>query len=197
LDETKIEQLGRLVAGGLRHFPNDLGLDMDARGWVDLTKLCEVVKARHRWASKELLIALAQSDPKIRYEINNDRIRARYGHSVNVELDHPDNKLPYLYYGASEEEADRILEIGLKPASQRYVHLSSTPEKAWKVATFRTANPRVIQVKAAACQKAGIKMMAVNEDIVISEIIPSQYLSILSAKDIPKSVSDRKEGKEG
>jgi len=186
LDETKTEQLGRLVAGGLRHFPDDLGLQMDSRGWVDLTKLGEVVRSRHRWASKELLIALIESDPKQRYEISNDKVRARYGHSVDVELDHQDNKLPRLYYGASEEEADRILEIGLKSASQRYVHLSTTPEKAWHVATFRTGNPKVIQADAAAAQEAGVKMMTVNEDIVISEMVPCRFLCILAAKDIPK-----------
>jgi len=188
LDEAKTEQLGRLVAGGLRHFPDDLGLQMDSRGWVDLTRLGEVVRSRHRWANKELLIALIESDPKQRYEICDDKVRARYGHSVDVELDHQDNKLPRLYYGASEEEADRILEIGLKSASQRYVHLSTTPEKAWHVATFRTGNPKVIQANAAAAQEAGVKMMTVNEDIVISETIPSQFLSILAPKDIAKDI---------
>jgi len=186
LDEAKTEQLGRLVAGALRHFPDDLGLAMDSRGWADLSALGDVVQSRHRWANKGLVIGLVQSDPKKRYEINNGRIRARYGHSVKVDLDHPDNKLPKLYYGASEEEADRILEIGLKPASQRYVHLSTTPEKAWHVATFRTGNPRVIQVDAAYAQKAGIKMMTVNDDIVISDMVPPEYLSILPSKDIPR-----------
>jgi putative RNA 2'-phosphotransferase len=186
LDETKTEQLGRLVAGGLRHFPGDLGLEMDSRGWVDLTKLGDVVRSRHRWAGKELVVALVLSDPKQRYEISDDRVRARYGHSVDVELDHAVNALPKLYYGASEEEADRILEIGLKAASQRYVHLSTTPEKAWHVATFRTGNPRVIQADAAAAQGEGLKMMTVNEDIVISEMIPAKFLSIIAAKDIPK-----------
>ncbi len=187
LDETKTEQLGRLVAGALRHFPGDLGLEMDSRGWVDLAKLGEVVRSRHRWASKELVIALVESDPKQRYEIHNDKVRARYGHSVDVELDHADNELPKLYYGASEEEADRILEIGLKSASQRYVHLSTTPQKAWHVATFRTGNPKIIQVDAANAQKGGVKMMTVNEDIVISEMIPSQFLEILTTKDILKN----------
>ncbi len=186
LDEAKTEQLGRLVAGALRHFPDDLGLAMDSMGWVDLSSLGDVVQSRHRWANKSLVIGLVQSDPKKRYEINNDRIRARYGHSVKVDLDHPENKLPKLYYGASEEEADRILEIGLKPASQRYVHLSTTAEKAWHVATFRTGNPRVIQVDAAFAQKAGIKMMTVNDDIVISDMVPAEYLSILLSKDIPR-----------
>lgn len=187
LDETKTEQLGRLVAGGLRHFPGDLGLEMDAHGWVDLVKLGDVVRSRHRWAGKELVVALVMSDPKERYEISGDRVRARYGHSVDVELDHPANTLPKLYYGASEEEADRILEIGLKAASQRYVHLSTTPEKAWHVATFRTGNPRVIQADAAAAQSENVMMMTVNEDIVISDTIPAKFLSILSAKDIPRT----------
>ena len=144
----------------------------------------DLIHKRHHWAGKDTVIALAQSDPKHRYEIEDNKIRARYGHSVNVDLDHPENKLPKLYYGASEEEADRILEIGLKPASQRYVHLSTTSEKAWHVATFRTGNPKIIQADAAAAQKEGVKMMTVNDDIVISETIPSKFLSILSSKDI-------------
>jgi len=159
---------------------------MDGQGWVDLTSLGQVVASRHRWAGKELVIALVQSDSKQRYEIAGDRVRARYGHSVDVELDHPENKLPRLYYGASEEEADRILEIGIKPASQRYVHLSTTAEKAWHVATFRTGNPRVIQAEAAAAQQAGVRMMTVNEDIVISDMIPARFLSILAARDIAR-----------
>jgi putative RNA 2'-phosphotransferase len=186
LDETKTEQLGRLVAGCLRHFPGDLGLVMDGQGWVDLTSLGQVVASRHRWAGKELVIALVQSDSKQRYEIAGDRVRARYGHSMDVELDHPENELPRLYYGASEEEADRILEIGIKPASQKYVHLSTTAEKAWHVATFRTGNPRVIQAEAAAAQQAGVKMMTVNDDIVISDMIPARFLSILASRDIAR-----------
>ena len=152
LDEAKTEQLGRLVAGGLRHFPDDLGLAMDPQGWVDLAKLGDVVKSRHRWADADLVMALVESDPKERYEIRGGKIRARYGHSVNVEMDHPDNLRPILHYGSSEEEADRILEIGLKPAGQRYIHLSTTAEKAWKVAAFRTGNPRVIHVNASNAQ---------------------------------------------
>ncbi|HQE97441.1 MAG TPA: RNA 2'-phosphotransferase, partial [Methanothrix sp.] len=76
LDDTKTEQLGRLVAGGLRHFPSDLGLQMDSQGWVDLAKLGQAVSSRHRWADKDLIIALIQSDSKQRYEFREDRVRA-------------------------------------------------------------------------------------------------------------------------
>jgi putative RNA 2'-phosphotransferase len=186
LDESRTEQLGRLVAGGLRHFPDELDLEMDAQGWVELDRLANAVNRRRRWANRGLLIALVQSDPKHRYEIRDGKIRARYGHSFPVELDHPENRLSKLFYGASEEEADRILEIGLKSASQRYVHLSTTPDKAWNVATFRTSNPKIIQADAEAAQIAGVKMMTVNDDIVISERIPPQYLSILPWKGVAK-----------
>lgn len=187
LDEAKTEQIGRLVAGALRHFPDDLNISMDKKGWVDLQALGEVIHSRHRWANRDLLEALVKSDPKHRYEINGSRIRARYGHSVRIELDHPDNRLHLLYYGASEEEAERILEVGLKSASQRYVHLSTTPEKAWQVATFRTGNPKIIQADAKAAQAAGVKMMTVNDDMVLSEPIPIPYLSILPIKSMPNS----------
>jgi putative RNA 2'-phosphotransferase len=159
---------------------------MDPRGWVDLVALSDVINKRHRWADRNMLAALVESDPKKRYEITNDKIRARYGHSVNVDLDHPENTLPSLYYGANEEEADRILEVGLKSVSQRYVHLSTTPEKAWQVGTFRTGNPKVIQIDSAAAKENGIRMMTVNDDIVLSEPIPSIFLSTLPSKDILK-----------
>lgn len=177
LEEERSEKLGRLVAGALRHFPDDLGLEMSPRGWVDLDDLSEAVGTRYRWANKRLVIALVQSDPKDRYEIREGKIRAKYGHSVDVNLDYPANELPDLYYGASEEEADRILEVGLKTATQRYVHLSTTPEKAWYVGTFRTNSPRVIRVDAEAAQKVGVKMMTVSDNIVISENVPPEYLS--------------------
>ncbi len=182
LDDERTEKLGRLVAGALRHFPDDLGLAIDSRGWVDLDSLTKAIRTRYRWADKDLLIALVQSDPKKRYEIEERCIRARYGHSVDVDLDYPLNTVPVLYYGASEEEAGRILEVGLKSASQRYVHLSTTSEKAWFVGTFRTKIPIIIEVDAQAAQNDGITMMTVSEAIVISENIPPIYLNLVPAE---------------
>lgn len=76
---------------------------------------------------EERLIALVTSDrKKHRYEIDGKHIRAKYGHSVDVELesDYPENKLPSLYYGVSQEEVDMLLESGIKPIRQTYVHLA-------------------------------------------------------------------------
>ncbi len=182
LDEVRTEKLGRLLAGALRHFPDDLGLAMSPQGWVEIPILVDAIRTRYRWANERIILALVESDPKGRYEINGRRIRARYGHSVDVDLDYPANDLPKLYYGTAEEEAERLLEVGLKSATQRYVHLSTNPEKAWEVGTFRTSNPKIIMIDAAGAQSAGVKMMKVNENMVISEPIPPRFLSLLTTK---------------
>src|SRR6056297_2910743 len=82
LDDDREERLGRFVSGALRHFPADVGLEMDQQGWVDLAFLYDAMKKRYRWATMERLISLVESDKKERYEIDDSFIRARYGHSV-------------------------------------------------------------------------------------------------------------------
>ncbi|RLG23850.1 RNA 2'-phosphotransferase [Methanosarcinales archaeon] len=176
LDDDRIKRIGRFVSGALRHFPDDVGLAMSLKGWVNLDLLVEIMQERYRWATKKHLIALVESDEKGRYEIQNERIRARYGHSTNVTLDFPDNTLPTLYYGTSEEEIDIILENGIKPLKQRYVHLSTDVEKAVAAASIHTEKPIIIEIDAVNSQKNNILMMQATDDIVLSETVPAQYL---------------------
>lgn len=176
LDETREEKLGRFVSGTLRHFPDSVGVEMDTHGWVDLNALCDILINRYRWLRKEHLYALVESDEKGRYEIDISRIRARYGHSVNVDLDYEKCDLPYVYYGASPEEVDMLLENGITPVRQCYVHLSTSFEKANEVASVHTDRPIILQVDARSAKENGISLMVVNEYIVLAEIIPPQYL---------------------
>jgi RNA:NAD 2'-phosphotransferase (TPT1/KptA family) len=44
----------------------------------------------------------------------------------------------------------------------------------------------VIKADASLAKAAGVKMMTVNDDIVISETIPARFLCILASSDIPK-----------
>jgi len=179
LDDEQTERLGRFISGALRHFPDDLGLAMNQHGWVDLDVLCDAMKTRYKWANKEKLLSIVESDAKGRYEIQGRKIRARYGHSVDVELDFPENTLPELYYGASREEVDILLEKGIKPMKQRYVHLSTSPEKALEVAKIHTDDPILIVIKAEEAQKDGVRMISATETIVLSEEIAPQYLGLI------------------
>jgi putative RNA 2'-phosphotransferase len=179
LDDEQTERLGRFISGALRHFPDDLGLAMNQHGWVDLDVLCDAMRTRYKWANKEKLYSMIESDEKRRYEILGRKIRARYGHSVDVDLDFPDNTLPELYYGASREEVDILLEKGIKPIKQRYVHLSTSPEKALEVARIHTDDPILIKINAEEAQNDGLRMISATETIVLSEEISPEYLSII------------------
>ncbi|KXS42960.1 MAG: RNA 2'-phosphotransferase-like protein [Methanolobus sp. T82-4] len=180
LDDEREERLGRFVSGALRHFPEDVGLEIDPQGWVDMDILCKIMKKRYKWGTTERLISLVESDRKGRYEIDASFIRARYGHSVEVDLvpDYPENELPYLYYGVSQEEADMLLENGIIPVRQCYVHLSTSFDKAMRAASIHTENPVIFEIDAEAAQEDGIDIVVVNDDIVLAKNIPADYISI-------------------
>lgn len=184
LDDEREERLGRFISGALRHFPEDIGLEMDPQGWVNIDILCDIMEQRYKWGSMERLVSLVKSDVKGRYEIDGSFIRARYGHSTDVDLisDYPDNELPSLYYGVSQEEADMLLENGIFPIRQCYVHLSTSLEKATKAASIHTENPVIFEIDARAAQDDGIDIVVVNDDIVLTKGIPSMYMSVVTAQ---------------
>src|SRR3990170_8848292 len=158
LDDEQTERLGRFISGALRHFPDDLGLAMNQHGWVDVEVLCDAMKTRYKWASKEKLFSIIESDEKGRYELHGSKIRARYGHSVDIDLDYPENTLSMLYYGASREEVDILLEKGIRPIKQRYVHLSTSSEKAKEVASIHSEDPVLLVVNAEEARNDGVAL---------------------------------------
>ncbi len=179
LNDEQTERLGRFISGALRHFPDDLGLAMNQHGWVDIDVLCDAMRTRYKWSNKEKLFSIIESDEKGRYEVKGNKIRARYGHSVDIDLDYPENTLPELYYGASREEVDILLEKGIKPVKQRYVHLSTSVEKAQEVASIHTEDPVLLVINAEDAQKNGVTILSATENIVLSEKIPGQYLRLM------------------
>jgi putative RNA 2'-phosphotransferase len=179
LNDEQTERLGRFISGALRHFPDDLGLAMNQHGWVDVDVLCDAMRTRYKWANKEKLFSIIESDEKGRYEVKGNKIRARYGHSVDVDLDFPENTLPELYYGASREEVDILLEKGIKPIKQRYVHLSTSVEKAREVASIHTDDPVLLVINAQEARNDGVKMLSATENIVLLEEIPAKYLKVM------------------
>jgi len=177
VSKEKVERLGKFVSGVLRHFPQKFGLEIDENGWVSFEDLARLVSRKYRWANRWVLKALVYSDEKKRYEIRGDKIRARYGHSIDVKLnDMPEAQEDTLYYGTSEEEANRMMEIGIKPVNQAYVHLSTTIEKSLEVASLRTRNPIIFEIDAKRARADGIRILKANDSIALAKEIPSKYI---------------------
>ncbi|MCS7119463.1 MAG: RNA 2'-phosphotransferase [Archaeoglobaceae archaeon] len=177
LRKEKVERLGKFVSGVLRHFPQKFDLEIDENGWVNFESLVKVVEKKYRWASRWILKALVYSDVKKRYELRDDKIRARYGHSIDVKLsDMPEATEDSLYYSTSEEEASRLLEIGIKPVNQSYVHLSTNFEKSIEVAALRSKKPIILEIDAKKSREDGIKILKANDFIALAKEVPAKYI---------------------
>lgn len=177
LEKEKVERLGKFVSGILRHFPERFNLQVDENGWVDFEALARVLERKYRWADRWILKALVYSDSKMRYELKGDKIRARYGHSINVTLsDMPEVTVDTLYYSASEEEASRLLELGIKPVNQSFVHLSTTFEKSVGVAILRSRKPTIFEIDAKKAREDGLRIIKANDYIALAKEIPAKYI---------------------
>jgi putative RNA 2'-phosphotransferase len=82
---------------------------------------------RYPWADGTALAAAVATDPKGRFERDGDRIRATYGHSIDVDLEPTDAPVPdVLYHGMPRRNAEAIREEGLRSMGRQTVHLSET-----------------------------------------------------------------------
>ncbi|QRV16531.1 RNA 2'-phosphotransferase [Haloterrigena salifodinae] len=97
LSGDRRRQLSKFISGALRHFPEDVGLELDERGWTDYEALTDAVEWKYDWAEPRHVPAVIAIDPKGRFErtgaggiddgTGNGLVRASYGHSVDVELE--------------------------------------------------------------------------------------------------------------
>lgn len=172
-------RLSKFASGALRHFPDDAGLSLDERGWADYDAFVASVTDRYGWAEPEHVEATIATDPKGRFERLEGRVRAAYGHSVDVDLDAPETPVPdRLYHGTSPESAEVIREEGLRPMSRQQVHLSETVEEAREVGRRHAADPVVFEVDAAGMAADGRRIVRRGEGIYTTGRVPPEYLGL-------------------
>jgi len=180
LSDEEVEVLGRTMAGVLRHFPERYGLEMDPHGWVDLRDFLTAVQIRNKrfkFLRAHHVIGLIETDPKGRYQFQDGKIRATYGHSFDVDLDLPTEGIPdVLYYPTTEEEAHILLEAGLRPSDRKMVHLSLTYEAALEAGRVRTQNPVILEVDAKAARAAGVVIMKAGKTVFTTKEVPGEFL---------------------
>ena len=132
---------------------------------------------RYHWIRPHHIIALIETDPKGRYQCSNDLIRATYGHSLDLDLRLPTDNIPdELYYPTTQEEADIILETGLKPSDRKMVHLSKTYGDAVTAGKVRTESPIILAVDSKKAIEAGNIIQRAGRTVFLVREIPAEYL---------------------
>lgn len=176
LDGDRRVRLSKYMSGALRHFPDDAGIALDENGWTTYDELFEAVVSQYDWANHENTEAVVETDPKGRFERSGKRIRAAYGHSVDVELEGGDDggDVPEtLYHGTARRNVDSIREEGVVPKGRQEVYLSRTVEEALDVGA-RHGEPVVFEVGT-----ENLDVEQRGEGIYAVERVPPEVLSVL------------------
>ena len=97
----------------LRHRPDSIGIQLDDAGWADVGQLLDGLALHELSMTMDQLEHVTEHCPKQRFEFAPDRaqIRARQGHSIEVELGYTPVKPPdVLFHGTPRSNVDSILE---------------------------------------------------------------------------------------
>jgi putative RNA 2'-phosphotransferase len=185
MNDRELDHLGRVMTGILRHFPDRYHLEIDEHGWIPIAQIVRAISQQHRayhWLRVHHLVAIAESDPKGRYEVKDDRIRATYGHTVEISLDLPTENVPdQLFFPVTNEEATIVLEVGLKPSDRKKVHLSKTAEDARAAGAVRTPEPVILEIDARRARDAGLVIMQAGKTVYLTDQVPAEYLKRLES----------------
>ena len=180
LNDEEVEILGRTMAGVLRHFPQRYGLEMDANGWIDLHDFLTALSIRNkrfRFLKPNHVLGLIQTDPKGRYEFRDGRIRATYGHSLDVDLDLPTENIPdVLFYPTSEEELSVLLGAGIRPSDRKMVHLSGTFNAALEAGRVRIQAPVILEIDAKGARTTGVVIKKAGKTVYLVTEVPPEFL---------------------
>jgi putative RNA 2'-phosphotransferase len=171
MDERARIKLSKRLSYHLRHHPEEIGLSLEPGGWVAVG---ELLAALH--ITREELEEVVAWNPKQRFALDGDRIRANQGHSVDVDLQLTPAEPPdVLFHGTGERAVAIILREGLKKMSRHHVHLSADREIALSVGA-RHGRAVVLSVDAAAMHKDGIVFYRTQNLVWLVDEVDKKYL---------------------
>ena len=180
MGDREANSLGRILALVLRHAPEKFGVDMDINGWVNARELSEAIGKQRRhyhWLRAWHFEAIANADEKGRYQVENEMMRATYGHSIELDLDLPTDDIPeVLYYPCETEEVETLLEYGITAGDRKNVHLSRSIRNAMDAGHVRIHRPAIVEVDTARAIADGHTIYRAGTTVFLTDEVPGEYL---------------------
>jgi putative RNA 2'-phosphotransferase len=178
-----LRRTSKFLSYVLRHNPDALDLSLAPGGWADVDTLISHARDDGRTFSRDRLRRVMAAGEKTRFALSPDgsKIRARYGHSIDVALDlEPTAPSGRLYHGTARSALDAIRAEGLRPQSRQYVHLSGTRDTAEAVGR-RHGSPVVLVVDAPALHNDGHTLYRTTDAVWLTRHVPPAYLTFPDA----------------
>lgn len=127
---------------------------------------------------KDIIYVIENCDKK-RFEIEGERIRALYGHSIPQKIiKEPLQPPEILYHGTTRRFLSMIKEKGLLPKGRQYVHLAVETDVALQVGKRRDDQPALLIINSRDAWNEGIKFYKGNEKVWLADFIDPKYIGI-------------------
>jgi putative RNA 2'-phosphotransferase len=163
----------------LRHKPEEIGLMIDAEGWVLVEELIKKMNLKGIAVNFQIIDEVVQTNDKKRFAFNEDKtlIRASQGHSIEINLNLPAVTPPdILYHGTTEKYLESILQTGLQKQGRQHVHLS-VKEEAAKAVGSRHGKPVILIIDAKAMYRAGLEFYLSENQVWLTDSVPVKYIT--------------------
>ncbi|MCD6171866.1 MAG: RNA 2'-phosphotransferase [Thermoplasmata archaeon] len=181
MNDYETKKLSSILVGILRHFPKQFNVELDKHGWGDMEEIAKAISVKIEkfyWVRKRHIVAIALTDEKGRYEVKEGKIRAKYAHTIDVDLsDLPKADIDILYYPVTQEEMDIVMEQGIFPTDRSKVHLSATLEKATEAGKVRDENPIILKINAKKAIEDGVDIRKATKDVYLADKIEAKYIT--------------------
>lgn len=178
MSKTRIQQ-SKFLSLVLRHKPEEIGMQLDPEGWLDIQELIENANARGHNLSLEIVHELVAESDKQRFALNEDgtKIRANQGHSVReVELNLPVVSPPtLLFHGTVLDFINSIREAGLQKRSRNHVHLSHDQETASRVG-MRRGKPIILTIRSQEMAELGFNFFLSANGVWLTDHVPVKFI---------------------
>jgi len=176
--KNDIKQVSKSMSYVLRHKPDAIGITLDPNGWVGVQQLLDAFNDNGKPFTRAILERAVRENDKQRFEFSEDgeRIRARQGHSIAVELGYEPAAPPdVLFHGTARHNLGAIREKGLLKMNRHHVHLSTSRQTMLAVAQ-RHGKPVILEVDAKRMHAEGHAFYVTGNDVWLVESVAPRFL---------------------
>lgn len=180
------DHLTRLLCLALRHKPELFGITIDHDGWADLRSLVNGIRAHFPTLENVSLSHLQErlaSQQEERFELQDNRLRALYGHSLtHVSVGTAASPPALLFHSTRSLLLPRIRAEGLISKGRTGVHLTSRWSYAQSLRDSHTKRGQrgiILAIKGEETAFKGLLFLQANSHVWLSPYIPSRFLSVV------------------
>lgn len=181
MDAASLKRISKQLSYVLRHRPDSVGIELEPGGWVAVDVLMDALARNGRPCSREVVEQVVAENDKQRFEFSEDgnHIRARQGHSVEIELGYASATPPdVLYHGTATRNVESILELGLVKGRRHHVHMSTNRETMLAVGR-RHGTPVMVTIDARQMHEDGHEFFVTGNDVWLTDHVPPNYLRVV------------------